>query len=62
MSHRERIETGRDEASFAEVFTDEEHDHASDSARNGIDHIEAAAITKDYVASRRTPSARAAKA
>lgn len=53
MSAAERIERGRDEASFADVFTDEEHDHAAESARDGIGHVEAAAIEKDYAAPKR---------
>lgn len=53
MSGTERIERGRDEASFADVFTDEEHDHAAESARDGIGHVEAAAIEKDYAAPKR---------
>lgn len=58
MSNEKRIERSRDEALFEEVFTDEEHDHASDSARDGLDHIEAASIVKDYVSPKRTVRAK----
>lgn len=53
MSGGRRIERARDEAAFKEVFADGEHDHASASAREGIDHVEAAAIEKDYAPPKR---------
>lgn len=54
MSGASRVERCRDDAASTEVFTDEEHDHVAESAREGKNHIEAAAIEKDYVAPPRT--------
>ena len=50
MTRKSPIEHLRDDADFETVYSDEEHDHAAESAREKVDHVEAAGVKKDYAA------------